>query len=83
MIAVNDVWEILCDYHDCLYCDNGMCGGGLYQCPHNIERAKVCLPEAIKDYEDLKSQEPYGEEYYMDLAELERRVNTYKRLAEQ
>ena len=81
MITVNDIWEISCDYYDCLYCDEGVCFGGLYQCPHNVERAKVCLPKIIEDYESFKSQEPYGEEYYIDLADFESKVYRYKQLA--
>ena len=83
MIRLNDWWETLCDYHDCTFCDiDGKCLGGLYQCPHIRERARAWLPATIQSYEDLKSQEPYGEEYYMDLAQLKRDVEKYRRLAE-
>jgi len=81
VITINDEWEILCNHHECMYLDGNLCYGGIYQCPHIAERARVSLGETIKDYEEFKQQEPYGDEYYSDLAWFEHRIQEYQRLA--
>lgn len=82
MISVTEYAEIRCRYSECPYCDDGECCGGINQCSHLSERATACLPSAISDYEELKKSEPYGDEYYEDLATLKQRVDFYKRLTE-
>lgn len=79
-----DDWGMLhCNYHRCSFCSEGICYGGPYQCPNKVERARVCLPDAIEAYEDLKAR-PYGEssadldDWYRDLAGLESSVKMYK-----
>lgn len=83
MITINDEGEILCNYHNCMYLDGKLCHGGLYQCPNIIERAQACLNDALTDYEELKKQTPYGDEYYSDLAWYEQRIQEYKQITNQ
>lgn len=82
MISVNDIWEISCNYFDCCFCNCGMCYGGTSQCPHIKERAAACIDLAVKDLEEFKAQTPYGEEYYADLAEFEKKVRIYRILVD-
>lgn len=84
MIKENECGELLCRYDYCQCCDDGICYGGLYQCPHIVERAKACLPQATEDYEYLKTH-PYSSdsndlEYLHDLADLKRSVDTYQEI---
>lgn len=58
MISLSEWGDLICKYDDCNFSNAGECCGGLDQCPHITERAKVCLKESIELYEDLKSQEP-------------------------
>jgi hypothetical protein len=84
MITLDDCGEIHCTYTTCSreFCEGEICHAGLYQCPHNKERAKACLSDAIDELEDFKSRNKkyeHDDEYYEDLAHLEARVNEYKR----
>ena len=80
-IKINENGELVCRYTDCQYCHSEMCYGGPYQCEHYCERAKVCSVQLEKDLEELKRQEPYGDEYYADLSSLEKEVKECKKLA--
>lgn len=88
MITLDDWGEIHCTYTSCSreFCEGEICYAGLYQCPHNIERAKLWLAESIKDLEDFKNSAKqkypnmdYDDEYYENLAYFESAVNKYKR----
>lgn len=84
MITEAEDGELHCSYDYCQFCDSGICYGGLYQCLHIVERARACLPFAIEDYEYLKAH-PYSKdsndpEYLYDLADLKRRVDTYREI---
>lgn len=85
MIAEKDDGELACGYRYCKFYNNGICGGGLYQCPNIAERARACLPRAIQDYERLKDHSPCGEDkidhdYWAYCSELERKIDTYRKI---
>ena len=43
-MKVSDVGDLVCPYR-CMYSDDGICRGGLMQCCHLQERARVCLED--------------------------------------
>lgn len=92
MITIDDWGERHCTSTTCSreFCEGEICYAGLYQCPQISELAKALLPGAIESLEEFKSRskryyqnEEYDDEYYIDLTDLESKVNKYKRLAEE
>ena len=79
-MKVSDVGDLVCPYR-CMYSDDGICRGGLMQCCHLQERARVCLED---EKEFFEQQRRYISEDDMDgqmyLQEMKTSIRRYERI---
>ena len=79
-MRVSEVGDLVCPYR-CMYSDDGICRGGLMQCCHLQERARVCLED---EKEFFEKQQRYFSEDEMDgqmyLQEMKKSIERYERI---